>query len=133
MNDRSGTHAPIAFEALLDGLPSDVAQIARGLRALVLRFDPHAVEVTRLGDRAASYGVGPKKMSEAYAYISPHTHHVNLGFYRGVELPDPAGLLEGTGRAMRHVKIRSLDDIASRGLRQLIEAARDERRGALER
>lgn len=42
----------------------------------------------------------------AFAYVNAFTAHVNVGFFRGAELADPAGLLEGTGRYMRHVKLR---------------------------
>ncbi len=40
----------------------------------------------------------------AFAYVNAFTRHVNVGFFLGAELADPAGLLEGTGRFMRHVK-----------------------------
>lgn len=43
-----------------------MAAIARKLRSVILAVDPVAIQVVRLGDRAATYGVGPKKMSEAY-------------------------------------------------------------------
>lgn len=59
----------------------------------------------------------------AFAYVDAFTAHVNLGFYEGASLPDPAGLLEGTGKRMRHVKLRwgqSLDEAA---LAALIAAA----------
>lgn len=42
----------------------------------------------------------------AFAYVNAFQAHVNVGFFRGAELPDPEGLLEGTGRFMRHVKLR---------------------------
>ena len=42
----------------------------------------------------------------AFAYVNAFTAHVNVGFFRGAELADPAGLLEGTGKYMRHVKVR---------------------------
>jgi len=42
-----------------------------------------------------------------FAYVNVFTSHVNVGFFQGAALPDPAGLLQGTGRFMRHVKIRS--------------------------
>ena len=45
----------------------------------------------------------------------PTSKWVNLGFYQGVGLADPEGLLEGTGAKMRHVKIRSLDDAQATG------------------
>ena len=43
--------------------------------------------------------------SAAFCYVSAFTAHVNVGFFLGAELPDPAGLLEGTGIFMRHVKL----------------------------
>src|SRR6185436_1886944 len=42
----------------------------------------------------------------AFGYVNVFTAHVNVGFFRGAELSDPHGLLEGTGRFMRHVKLR---------------------------
>jgi hypothetical protein len=41
----------------------------------------------------------------AFGYVNVFRSHVNVGFFRGAELPDPDGLLEGTGRFMRHVKL----------------------------
>jgi hypothetical protein len=55
--------------------------------------------------------------------ISPHARHVNLQFTRGVELPDPARLLEGTGKSMRHIKVRSQADIERPELAALIGTA----------
>ena len=60
-----------------------------GLRALIEAVHPDAVEVPRPGERTAGYGVGPKKMSETYAYIGVYQKYVNLGFYHGTSLPDP--------------------------------------------
>jgi hypothetical protein len=59
----------------------------------------------------------------AFAYVAAFRDHVNVGFFRGAELADAAGLLEGTGKSMRHVKVwpgRSVDDAA---LQDLIHAA----------
>ena len=71
----------------------------------------------------ASYGVGPKKKSEHFCYISAQKNDVNLGFYYGAELPDPDGLLQGTGKLLRHVKIREPKAIRGRALRQLLKLA----------
>ena len=103
------------------------------MRELIIAVDPDCVEVVRLGDRAATFGIGPKKMSEGYAYILPHEKWVNLGFYKGAGLPDPAGMLEGTGARMRHVKIRSVKDAKKPAVRALVEAAISERKQALGR
>lgn len=85
----------------------------------------------RLGDGAATFGVGPKKMSEGYVYIAPHVSHVNLGFYKGASLPDPGHLFEGTGKALRHIKIRTPDDVDRPAVRNLVMAAITERRSVL--
>jgi len=55
----------------------------------------------------------------AFAYIGVFKSHVNVGFFRGAELTDPSRLLEGTGKLMRHVKLRpgrELDEAALTGL-----------------
>ena len=120
-----------SFDDLLQLTTTAMQPVAKRLRALILDVDPDAVEVVRLGDRAATYGVGPKKMSEGYAYILPYDRWVNLGFYYGVTLSDDDGLLEGTGAKMRHVKIRSADDAGRPAIRALIKAAVTERKKAL--
>lgn len=119
------------FDELLEGVEEPLRRAAHRLRARILELDPAAVEVVRLGDRASTFGVGPKKMSEGYVYIQPHRRWVNLGFYRGVDLPDPAGLLEGTGAKLRHVKVRSVEDADREEVGALISQAIVERRRAL--
>jgi hypothetical protein len=119
-----------SFEDLLDDADEAVRAIALALRAVVLEVHPDTVEVVRLGERAATYGVGPKKMSEGYTYVMPQSSWVNLGFYHGAALADPDGLLEGTGADMRHVKVRSVEEAESPAVRALIEAALAERRAA---
>jgi hypothetical protein len=59
----------------------------------------------------------------AFAYVDAFKAHVNVGFYRGAEIADSDGLLEGTGRFMRHVKLRPGSDVDSIALKRLIEAA----------
>ena len=117
------------FDELLAERPSDVQAIAESLRSRIFEIDPDAVEVVRLGDNAATYGVGPKKMSEGYVYIMPLKGRVNLGFYHATGLPDPEGLLEGTGRSMRHVKVTDLERLDA--LAELVAAAHAERSQAL--
>jgi hypothetical protein len=56
----------------------------------------------------------------AFGYVNAFTDHVNVGFFRGAELPDANGLLEGTGRFMRHVKLGPGRRIADAALRALV-------------
>ena len=121
------------FEELMEMTSPELRPVARDLRALIFSVDRDSVEVVRLGERAATYGAGPKKMSEGYAYILPHKQWVNLGFYKGADLPDPDGLLEGTGKKLRHVKIRSIADARRLEVSELIEEAYRERKQALQK
>jgi hypothetical protein len=121
------------FDELLAESDPGMRPTAVRLREIVLAVDPDAVEVVRLGDRAATYGVGPRKMIEDYCYVLPYAKWVNLGFFQGATLPDPDRLLEGTGARMRHVKVRSADEAVAPAVRHLIRAAVEERRTALDR
>jgi len=119
------------FEEVIVNANDNIKAIAVALRDLVIKLDADTYEVPRPGEKAASYGVGPKKMSEAYVYIMPLKDSVNLGFFHGANLNDPKGLLEGTGAKMRHVKIRLLTDIKNAEITALIRAAIRERKTAL--
>lgn len=59
----------------------------------------------------------------AFGYVNAFTAHVNVGFFRGAEIEDPDGLLEGTGKFMRHVKLKPERDVDPTALTKLIEAA----------
>jgi len=54
--------------------------------------------------------------------IIPHSAHVNLQLPDGVDLPDPDGLIEGTGKRIRHVKIRSVEQASSPAVRAIVDA-----------
>jgi len=68
----------------------------------------------------------------AFAYVNAFTAHVNVGFFRGAELADPSGLLEGTGKYMRHVKVRPDGDIDAKALMGLVNTAYTDMKGRLE-
>ena len=119
------------FDDLLAITEDSQKSTLKSLREIILSIHPEAFEVVRLGERAATYGVGPKKNSESYAYLLPHKNWVNLGFLFGVNLPDPDGWLEGSGKKMRHVKIRSQEDAENTSVRKLIEDALEERKNTL--
>lgn len=59
----------------------------------------------------------------AFAYVNAFKAHVNVGFFRGAELSDPNGLLEGTGKFMRHVKLRREGEVDATALLKLIDTA----------
>jgi hypothetical protein len=59
----------------------------------------------------------------AFGYVNAFRAHVNVGFFHGAALDDPAGLLEGTGKRMRHVKLRWAQPVNAAALGVLIAAA----------
>ena len=67
----------------------------------------------------------------AFGYVNAFTAHVNVGFFRGAEIADPEGLLEGTGKFMRHVKLRPERDVDATALMTLIETAYTDMKGRL--
>jgi hypothetical protein len=68
----------------------------------------------------------------AFAYVNAFKAHVNVGFFRGAEIADPERLLEGTGRFMRHVKLKPGSDVGAGALKQLIDAAYTDMRERLQ-
>jgi len=116
------------FEAVVASAPAGLRRICRALRAVIAACDPGRVEVAWPRQRIASFGVGPRKMSEHYAYIGVQGAYVNLGFYHGTSLSDPQGRLEGTGKQLRHVKVRSVREARGPAIAGLIRQAIKERR-----
>lgn len=119
------------FEEALSGSSDLVTGIVERLRVLIIELYPDVVEVPWPKQKIIGYGVGPKKMSEHYCYIGAFKRHVNLGFYYGAILPDPQGLLEGTGKNLRHIKVNTLEAVDQPAVRDMLRAAHKERKEAL--
>ena len=68
----------------------------------------------------------------AFAYVNAFKAHVNVGFFRGAELTDPNSLLEGTGKFMRHVKLRPEGEVDATALLKQINTAYTDMKGRLE-
>ena len=112
-----------SFDEVIASAPAEIQSLARAARALLADVLPGVTEVPWARQKIAGYGVGPKKMSEHFCYIAPFKKHLNLGFFYGAHLPDPANLLEGKGRDLRHIQIRSAADLERPALRRLVEEA----------
>ena len=115
------------FQDLLDISPEILQPAMQRMRTIIFDVYPEACEVVRLGEKSATYGIGPKKNSDAFVYILPYKNWFNLGFMFGADLLDTHSLLEGMGKKLRHIKIKSLEDCERKGLRELIENALAER------
>lgn len=109
-------------EVVADSDP-EIQKIAKSLRALIADVMPGVTEVPWVRQRTVGYGVGPKKMSEHFCYLAPQKQHVNLGFFYGADLEDPAGILEGSGKLLRHVKVKDNAAAKQPELQALLERA----------
>jgi hypothetical protein len=107
------------LQELLDNYRPEVQQLFLSLRARIRELVPDAQERVMRGYNSLNYGFG----RDQFAAIVLHSERVNLQFPRGLELPDPAELLEGTGKAMRHVKVRTQETVRSEEVKALIESA----------
>ena len=117
------TTSDAEFRGILEGRAADVAELALAARRLVFDVLPQTVEVVWPRQRTSGYGTGPRKMTDQFAWILPYERHVAMAFPYGVELDDPAALLQGTGAKIRNVRIETLDDVARPELRRLLEVA----------
>jgi hypothetical protein len=108
---------PNDFDAFFANTPDERKPVVTELRKLVRRVAPNLVEQMKYGMPQYT------KEKHTVVYIMPTTDHVNLGFYDGVELDDPKKLLEGTGKRLRHVKVRTVQAARSPALRAFVEDA----------
>jgi hypothetical protein len=111
----------LAFDRHLQATAPAVADIARALRLTVLAGFPDAVETFDAADGLLAIGTGRSMRNFRFAII-PHKAHVNLQLADGVDLPDPDGRIEGTGKRVRHVKVRSVADASSDWVRRVVAA-----------
>jgi hypothetical protein len=110
-----------AFDRHLDASAPNVAEIARAIRQTVLEGFPGAVESFDIADGLLAVGA-TRSMRDLIFAIIPHRSHVNLQLADGVDLPNPDGRIEGTGKRVRHVKVRSVEDATAPWLRDVIAA-----------
>jgi hypothetical protein len=111
----------LAFDRHLEATAPAVAGIARALRLTVLGGFPGAVETFDASDGILLLGTGRSMRDFVFAII-PHKAHVNLQLADGVDLPNEDGRIEGTGKRIRHVKVRSVEDAGSDWLRAAVSA-----------
>ena len=111
----------LAFDRHLDGTAPAVADIARALRLTVIDEFPDAIEWFDAGDGLLAIGTRHAMRDLLFAII-PHKSWVNLQLADGAALPNPDGRIEGTGKRIRHVKVRSVEDASAAWLRAVIAA-----------
>lgn len=95
-------------EQFLNGFPDDIVKLAKAVCRFVSKNAADVEERVQPGWKVVTY-----RNDQVFCAVAPHKKWVNLQFYEGVSLPDPSNLLEGSGKSMRHVKIRTTSDLNS--------------------
>ncbi len=120
----AGKYLP-EIDEWLSGEPSELFSIARQWFAKFRQCGDDVNEVLHDGCPVACVS------DVAFGYVNVFNTHVNVGFPAGASLQDPLKLLEGTGKRMRHVKLRTANGVDSRALGELIERAYVDMKGRL--
>ena len=106
-----------AIEAWLKKQKGELGTMAREWFTVMRNCGDEVRELVHDGCPVACLGDAP------FAYVNVFTSHVNVGFFHGAALPDPAHLLQGAGKHMRHVKLRAGEATNAAALGGLIVAA----------
>ncbi len=114
--DGSVVHDP-AIDRWFDRHPVELGSIARHWFQQMRACGDEVRELLHYGCPTACLGDFP------FAYVNVFTAHVNVGFFQGATLPDPARLLQGAGKFMRHIKLRPGEPTNTDALTHLIANA----------
>jgi len=106
----------VQVDAFVEQASPTVRPVLQDLRELVRRELPEAREEIKWGRPVYS-------LNHIVCYLAADRDHANLGFYRGIELADPKGLLEGDGKKLRHIKVYDRKEIRRRWYGTLIRQA----------
>jgi hypothetical protein len=106
-----------AIDAWMNKHTGELGAIARQWFEVMRKCGDEVRELMHDGCPVACLGDAP------FGYVNVFTSHVNVGFFQGAALPDPGRLLQGTGRFMRHVKLKPGTATDASALRSLIETA----------
>jgi hypothetical protein len=112
-----GVERDPAIEAWMKEHAGELGAMAREWFAVMRKCGDEVRELLHDGCPVACLGDAP------FGYVNVFTSHVNVGFFHGAELPDPARLLQGAGKYMRHVKLKPGTVTNAAALRALINAA----------
>lgn len=107
------------LEEFVQSFTPVVRELTQKTRALILESIPNALEMLDPPSEIIACGFSPK-YRDLICALAPFKNHLNLMFAIGTELSDPTGLLTGTGRRARHVRIERIEDIQRPELRDLV-------------
>lgn len=112
------------FLSYLAAYDPHISNLTLALREIVLEEAPEAVESIVKGYALAiGFSFTGKPLKDGFCHVVAYGSHVNLGFNRGAQLPDPNRVLIGTGKSMRHLTIHNQSELERPFVRRYIQAA----------
>lgn len=113
------------FLFLLGLKEKSIITLFRDLRAFLLEIHPDSNELLYHTHALTTVFSVSEKLGDAFCMIPIYTHHLNLGFNKGALLPDPQGLLTGTGNLIRHIPVKNAGDYRNDQVKLLVKSAID--------
>lgn len=125
MKDNTRKHRAIHpdFQFYLDFKDKELIRLYNSLRAFLLEICPDATELLYHTHALTSVYAVSERLADAFCMIPLYTQHLNLGFNKGTLLPDPHGLLQGTGKLIRHIPVNHKADYDNASVIALVQAA----------
>src|SRR5438132_11028276 len=116
---------PPSLTKFLKPFDPEIQELALELRALVLEEMAPCYENIYDAYSAVAIGYGTSdRLRDGIFHIAVYSNHVNLGFNDGASLDDPKGILEGAGNRIRHISIKTPEDLKRPEIRSYIRRAR---------
>ncbi len=113
----------LVLRELMRDRPEAIVRIALAARKAVLRSAGKCSELIYETYCISNAFTFTGKQGQGFVHIATYAQHVNLGFDRGTELEDPDGLLQGTGKLTRHIRLNQVADLKQASVANLIEGA----------
>jgi len=110
------------FEFFISSYPQPVQDIALRMRLIITSELPGTREMVDTPSRIIAYGASAK-YADLVCAIAPYPKYVNLMFSRGASMPDPDGILKGTGKKARHIRVEEMTDEMGELIRKYLRFA----------
>jgi hypothetical protein len=110
------------FEAFIKVYPESVQLITIQIRELILIELPDTMEIVDAPSRIIAYGASAKYADLVFT-IAPYPRYVNVMFSRGASMPDPDGILKGTGKKARHIRVEVMTNEMVEKIRKYLRSA----------
>lgn len=110
------------FDLFLKNYPESTQLIAKQLREIILSELPGMMELVDAPSKIVAYSTSAK-YADLVCAIAPYPKYVNLMFSRGASMPHPDGILSGTGKKARHIRVEKLTDEMGEKIRKYLHTA----------